>query len=141
MIRQCRNTVSFMAFHIIFALFSSNGVSLLFVLLLMVYIWSICVMLLSGGRTKYSQKTLHSATSPSITNLTQTVQGLNPGMPVERLVTNRLSHDEAFRGVIQGRYRNGISRFLSIYMQMNESTCTQPKGLSYLSSNIRFTSK
>ena len=32
-------------------------------------------------------------------------------------------------------------RFLSIYMQMNEGTCTQPKGLSYLSSNIRFTSK
>lgn len=66
---------------------------------------------------------------------------LNPGMPGERLVTNRLSHDAAFRDVILGKYRSGISRFLSIYMQMNESTCTQPKGLSYLSSNIRFTSK
>ena len=62
-------------------------------------------------------------------------------MPGERLVTNRLSHDAAFRSVILGRYSSGISRFLSIYMQMNESTCTEPKGLSYLSSNIRFTSK
>jgi len=93
------------------------------------------------GTTKYSQKTLPSATSRSLTNPTHTVQGLNPDMPGERLVTERLSHDEAFRRVILGRYRSRMSRFLSIYMQMNESTCTQPKGLSYLSSNIRFTSK
>jgi hypothetical protein len=43
-------------------------------------------------------------------------------MPGERLVTNRLSHGAAFRGVILGRYRSGIPQFFSIYMQMNQST-------------------
>lgn len=103
----------------------------------MEYSWDVT----SRGAARYSQKTLPSATSPSLTNPTHTAQGLNPGMPGERLVTNRLSRDAAFRSVILGRYRSGISLFLSIYMQMNGSTCTQPKGISCLSSNIRFTSK
>ena len=66
--------------------YSCDGVSLLSILRLMGDIWSIRGMLLAGGTVIYSQKTLPSATSPSLTNPTHTAQGLNPDMPGERLV-------------------------------------------------------